>query len=524
MRYLLPSVTDLVFLALLASLSCGVSASRLLGDAGIGWHIRNGQQMLHTHTFTRVDVFSSTMSGHAWYAWEWLYDVMIAAFHHWAGLNGVVGFTAVVIALTFALTLRFALARGANLAIGVVLLALSMGASAIHLLARPHVLSWLFTVIWFQALDFWETAVGPAKDRRLSWLPVLMLFWVNLHGGFVTGFLLLGLYLAATCIRYAAVQERGKRHAAERRLQRLGSITLLSLLATFVNPYGYKLHLHIYEYLTNRFLMSHIDEFRSPDFHGVAPQCFAVLLVIAIGALAVARPRPRLSQLLVVLFAVSSGLYASRNLPVSSLLLMLVAAPILSRTIAGAGANTERASWLRRLVLRYESYTSRMASMEVSLRGHFWPALAVLLGLWVGLHGGRLGSSRLMDAHFDATRFPVQAVDAIAARGIRQPIFCPDYWGGYLIYRLYPQTKVVVDDRHDLYGEQFFKDYLKVVRVEPGWGQTLDQAHTDWVLAPVESPLASALTKTTDWVLAYRDNVAALFQRAGALPQAKDAQ
>ena len=127
-----------------------------------------------------------------------------------------------------------------------------------------------------------------------------------------------------------------------------------------------------------------------------------------------------------------------------------------------------------------------------------------------------------MDAHFDAKRFPVEAVDAIAARGIRQPIFCPDYWGGYLIYRLYPQTKVVVDDRHDLYGEQFFKDYLKVVRVEPGWAQALDQEHADWALAPAESPLASALTKTTDWVLAYQDNVAALFQRAGALPQAKD--
>ena len=50
----------------------------------------------------------------------------------------------------------------------------------------------------------------------------------------------------------------------------------------------------------------------------------------------------------------------------------------------------------------------------------------------------------------------------IAQRDIREPIFCPDLWGGYLIYRLYPQTEVLVDDRHDLYGDQFFKDYLKV--------------------------------------------------------------
>ena len=45
------------------------------------------------------------MSGQPWYAWEWLYDVEIAGIHHWWGLNGVVFFTAVIIAATFALTL-----------------------------------------------------------------------------------------------------------------------------------------------------------------------------------------------------------------------------------------------------------------------------------------------------------------------------------------------------------------------------------------------------------------------------------
>ena len=93
------------------------------------------------------------MGGHTWYAWEWLYDLVIAGFHHWFGLNGVVFFTAVIIALTFALTLRLALRRGASLPVAAFLLALSLGAAMIHLFARPHVLSWLFTVVWFQVLD-----------------------------------------------------------------------------------------------------------------------------------------------------------------------------------------------------------------------------------------------------------------------------------------------------------------------------------------------------------------------------------
>ena len=58
----------------------------------------------------------------------------------------------------------------------------------IHLFARPHVLSWLFTVIWFQVLDSSESVDDPRPSRRLWWLPALMLLWVNVHGGFVIGF------------------------------------------------------------------------------------------------------------------------------------------------------------------------------------------------------------------------------------------------------------------------------------------------------------------------------------------------
>src|SRR5690349_19894745 len=179
----LPPVTDLIFIIVLLSLSFSVLSARLLGDAGIGWHIRNGELMLRTHMVTRTDPFSYSMSGRSWLAWEWLYDATIGAVHQSLGLNGVVFFTAIVIALTFALTFRILLTHGSLLQISLVLLLLAMGASMIHFLARPHVLSLVFTVLWFQLLDSAE--VAPENRRRLIWLPLLMLLWVNLHGGFL---------------------------------------------------------------------------------------------------------------------------------------------------------------------------------------------------------------------------------------------------------------------------------------------------------------------------------------------------
>ncbi len=513
-RFLVPSVADLIFIILLAAMTGGILAPRLLGDASIGWHIRNGELILHTHSITRADPFSITMSGQTWYAWEWLYDAVIAAIHHWLGLNGVVFFTAVIIAATFAFTLRLNLRRGADLPVAVVLLALSLGASMIHLFTRPHVVSWLFTVLCFELLDSSESRAN-SESRRLWWLPALMLLWVNLHGGFVLGFGLLGLYLVSNAIRYfrcQAQQEKMQQNLA-RRLRELGLVTAVSFVASLINPYGYKLHVHVYRYLSSRWLMNHIDEFLSPNFHGVAQQCFVAIVLITIVALAAAGNRLTLARLFVLLFAAYSGLYASRSLPVSSLLLTLIVAPLLTQAIDEARTNSDLSLRLREWFTRWQSFGERMGRTEVHFRGHVWPLVAVVAGLLTCTQQGRLGAYQWMDAHFDAKRFPVQAADAIAQRDLREPIFAPDSWGGYLIYRLYPQDEVFVDDRHDFYGEEFLKDYLQTVRLTPDWEKFLSEKKVNWVLVPAESSLASMLEQTSQWSVAYQDGTAVLLQR-----------
>jgi hypothetical protein len=512
-QYLVPSVADLLFVALLLGLSCGALGRILLRDGGTGWHIRDGQLMLQTHSITRVDPFSATMSGQPWYAWEWLYDALIAAIHNVLGLNGVVFYTAAIMAATFVLVFHLAMRRGGSLPITLFLLVLSLGASAIHFLARPHVVSWLFTVIWFELLDS-ASGGNREKHRRLLFLPALMALWVNLHGGFLLGFALLGVYLVGGVIQYFT--SRGQREEIRSWLKHLGLVSLVSLLASFINPYGYKLHLHIYGYLSDRFLMDNVSEFRSPDFHGVAQQCFAALLLVSIAALASARRKPAPAQLLVILLAAYSGLYAARNLPVSSILLTLAIAPLLSDAVATAGENPAVAPWLRGLFARLHGFGMRMEVLESRLRGHLWLVLVFSLGLWACAHGGRIGSTQWINAYFDEKRFPVEAAEVIVDQNIPGPIFCPDQWGGYLIYRLYPKTKVMVDDRHDLYGDQFFKDYLKAVFVQPDWEKALDEKHVNWILVQKNSSLGTILGQTAGWKLIHEDGTAVLFHREGS--------
>jgi len=510
-RLLMPSAADLIFVALLGVLVFTPLSVRLLGDAGIGWHIRTGQQILATHAVPRVDSFSSTMTGKPWFAWEWLYDLAVGQLESTLGLNGVVWLTAVVIAAVFAWMFRLLIARGVNLLAALVLVLLALWASTIHFLARPHVLSWLFTLAWFVILDSSErecfgepgagTGAGSRRNGRWLWaLPLLMLVWVNVHGGFLVGFVLLGIFLAGAAwtwfgAKEARIEELLLKIAARRRAWSLAWVGLLSGAASLINPYGWKLHQHVYSYLSNRFLMDHIDEFQSPNFHGLAQKCFLALLLITVAVLALRGRELRLSQGLTVLFAVYAGLYASRNIPVSAILLVMVVGPIMP--VVGFG----------------REFFGRMSAVEAWLRGHVWAIVAVVVTLLIAVNGGRVGSNLLMDAHFDPKRMPVEAVNYLEKSELNGPVLSPDYWGGYLIYRLYPKTRVVVDDRHDFYGDEFFKSYLKIMHVERGWEESLDAQGASCVLLPRDAALASMLAETRGWRVIYSDDVAILFVR-----------
>ena len=289
---------------------------RLLGDAGIGWHIRTGQQILATHSIPPVDLFSSTMTGQPWFAWEWLYDVVVGRLEATLGLNGVVWLTAVVIAAVFAWTFRLLIARGTNLLVALALVLLAVSGSTIHFLARPHVVSWLFTLAWFSILDSSERdgcdGRGGAGRRWIRALPLLMLVWVNVHGGFVVGFVLLGIFLFAAAWTWFKtddnrIEEMRLKIAAGKRIRNLTGVGLLCVAASLVkSPYGWKLDEHIYRYLSNGFLMDHIDEFQSPNFHRIAPKCFLLLLLFtALRFMAIRGRALRMSQGLTTLFAVT---------------------------------------------------------------------------------------------------------------------------------------------------------------------------------------------------------------------------
>jgi len=494
-QFLLPSVTDLIFVLLLVSLTYGRLGPRLLADADVGWHIRNGENILATHVIPRTNSFSATLAGQTWYSWEWLYDALLGWVHGHLGLNGVVLISALIIAFTMAAVFRMTLRKGGSLPVTIVVFLVCLVASSIHFLARPHIVSWLLAVFWFWALDRYERE----RSAGMVWFfPSLMMLWVNLHGGFVLGFVLLGFYLIAAVVDLLS-RDTVIRSGARERAITIGLVLVGCGVASLINPYSYKLHVHVYEYLTNRFYMQHIDEFRAPNLGGLPAQAFVLLLITAAFGIWMARGKLRTSEWLIVAFSVYSGLWAARNIPIASMLLVMVTVPLISKS-----------DWtLRRFAALARPQLDRL---ELNLRGHLWPVMVVVATLAICLNGGRVLNKQVIAAHFEPSRFPVRAVSVLAERGSTNPIFSLDSWGGYLIYTRYPEQRVFVDDRHDFYGEPYLRDYLRVLHVEPGWQEILDRWGVNLVVFPAKSKFSGALVRA-GWKTMYQDETAAIFVR-----------
>jgi hypothetical protein len=195
--YLLPSVADIIFVILLIILSSNLGHG-LLNDCDTGYHIRAGEYILETFSIPRQDMFSFLSPPPEWTAHEWLSEIVMALVHNVLGLTGVVVFFAFLISLTYYLLFKFLRKNHENIVLLVGMVLLVIASSMIHFLARPHIFSLLFVVIWYHILDSYQYH----NRNTLYFLPVITILWVNLHGAFIIGFVLLGTYFTGNVIYY----------------------------------------------------------------------------------------------------------------------------------------------------------------------------------------------------------------------------------------------------------------------------------------------------------------------------------
>jgi hypothetical protein len=503
---ILPSMTDFAFLMPLIFIFTGMhGAKTLLGDGDTGWHLRTGEWIMSHGRVPDKDLFSYTKTGQTWFAWEWLWDVVFAWLHqHWGMATVVVG-SALVISLTSALVFRLAFRKGGNPLIAMALTFLAMASASIHFLARPHLFTLLFTVVFYTIL---ERARENRSARLLWWLPVLTVLWTNLHGGWFVGIVLIGLYGAGEVAGGLCDGEPGALRAAIGRMTPYLACALGCLAASLIGPYTYHLHVHIWEYLTDSFQREHIQEMLPISFQNPAARYLEVLLLVGGGAFFWHLRRKRFTECLLLLLFAHAGLIASRNIPIFG----IIAAPILALAVVEWFQQLEVApvsGWLRGLAEGLRGMGESIGGMESHWRTHLVSGAAVALVTAILYAPAPPENFR---ARFDAKEFPAKAVASLESTAGQSRIFTYDQWGDFLIYKLYPKNQVFIDGRSDFYGRPFEEKYLDIVMVKYKWQRYLDEYGVDTVLLPTDAPLAGALKESSRWRVVYDDGNAIIFR------------
>lgn len=477
----------------LGFIAAGLIALQFSVDSDTWWHLAAGRWMVEHGQLLRADVFSQTMSGHDWINPGWLAQLALYGVYRLAGLPGLNVWTAAMALVGLSFVWR--VMEGSGLLKAFVLVA-AASAAAVFWSARPQMVTFTLAALFVWVLERWRR--GEAD--RLWILPLASLLWVNSHGGFAVGPLLIGTYIAGAWIGTAlealkaptvGMSDLARRAwSASRELLMFGGLSILALMA---NPQGPEILVYPLRTVSIDVLQAYIQEWQSPDFHSPQMLPFAFLLLATMGSLALSRRRKSPTELLLVFGFAYLSLTAARNIS----LFAVVAAPSLSRHGYEA----------------LEPIASRIP-LGPELSQEFARRLNAALSVFVVVAAVLWASPKLQvdeNAAQAASRFPETAINVLERDHPPGPILNTYRWGGYLIWRLYPDYKSFVDGRTDLFGDALLQEYLKVWTAGEGWREVIADRGFRLALLEAEAPVVAAL-RLEGWKTLVEDEAAVLLQ------------
>ena len=449
---------------------------RAIAEPDIWWHLRNASHLLQYHSLPSVDTYSFTAAGSPSLDFEWLSEVPFLLAFKALGLQGVLTLYFAILVLIYAGVYHRACLAGADCKNATVATMLAVLLGVVSIGPRMLLFGWLCMVGLLIALDrFRQTGKG------LWMLPPLFALWINFHGSWIFGIVVLAITIAAGLVRgeWGLVLARPWSHAEFRKLLLASGA---SLAALFVNPYGYKLVLYPFDLLfRQKDVMQHLEEWQSVHFSGGTGK-LALIMIFALPAIALfSRRRWRPDELILLAFALWSSLSHMRFLFFAGLIMVPILAPSL-KLFPPYDRKSDK-PWLNAGI---------MAAIVGSLI-FFFPSSAEL-------------QRQVSD------KYPTDALAFMQQRHLAGRIFNDYMWGGYVEWNA-PELKAFIDGRADIFiYNGSFDDHVNATMIQSSL-EILDKYRIDYALLESGQPLSYLLGHSRGWEPIYSDRVAVLFQR-----------
>ncbi|MGD9580545.1 MAG: hypothetical protein AB7V50_04175, partial [Vampirovibrionia bacterium] len=281
--------------------------TRVLYDSDINWLLRTGEY-IYTHNFQLPDkdIFSYTNPNRPWILYQWLFEVITYLTFSIGSFNGLALFAIGIYSLTFTLLFILIKRLNVNYLYTIIPLSIAIWGTNVNWYTRPAIITYLFTCLILLILNYSET-----KNYKFLWfIPLIFLIWANCHLGFEFGIILIITYSI-----YKAIQYMYNKSLSDIKLVTTAIyISILSIIATFINPYGIKLYIYMFNLANSPFMNQNIQELTSPDFHNI--KYYPILIILTLNILLI-RFSKKISFYYILFYAISTifTLIFLRNLP-----------------------------------------------------------------------------------------------------------------------------------------------------------------------------------------------------------------
>jgi len=492
-----PSLYGVALIAVLAAVLIFGLAPRL--DTDLWWHLRVGAFIAAHHAVPSRDMLSYTFAGKSWTDYEWLAELTLYSLYQLGGLWGPIVFMAVVMCATFYLTYVQTVQRGVNRLLALFVLTTALLASSATLGARIQMLTLLFLAVYALILHRFERTQNA---RTLVVLPLAMLLWTNLHGGFVLGILLLILTIAGEWLNRVTGRDEA---LSGRNLGALSKTLVATVAVTVINPNGFGQLVFPFTLSLPNAYTNHLNEWVSADFHMPQMMVFEGMVLLLFASAFIGRSRINWTHLIVLLVFTHLALSQMRNVAVW----IVVVSPLLAYYLQDAGRALVGQLRHREPGRRRQVSPGRAAILNLVMLG-----LCLVLYLAEAVHFINARALR----NDEVQNFPTGSVAYLQTHHLPSHVLASYAWGGYVTWKLFPRYRDFIDGRaNSVFDAHILYQYLDAYSAAPDWKKVLDSYGVQTVIVEPTAPLARVLTQDPGWRLAYHDAVSMLYTRSSTV-------
>lgn len=455
--------------------------SLITADPDLWGHIKFGEDLWRTRAFPLVDPYSFTAGGKVWINHEWLSELIMYLVFHFFGSSGlIVGKLIIGVVIIFFLS-KISLFRQMNHSVYGVIFVGTIFIISPGFMTRPQLATFLFTTFFFYIFHLYL----ERKVNYLWCLPVVMILWVNSHGGFLIG---AGMFPVVIISEFLSCLVNKKDKTYLYTLMKWMVVTELSVL---INPYGFNLLIFLKDTIG---VPRNITEWEPVSLFDFSYLRFKIYTLCVIVSFFINKKGNRWWEISVIIIALINAYFHQRHTPVFAIL----AAPFLC----------EKLSYVARSSGKYNiGIRSSESYIILSV------ALLVLAVFQISVTIDKFKKTGF-NIIVDPGIYPVRAVNFLIKYDICGNIMVPFDWGEYVIWHLYPRCKVSVDGRfRTAYPEKVLEDHVNTMYNPSTFIKIIDSYPSD-VLLLKNNPVSLLLKKMPEkWLYIYSDPTALIYMK-----------